>query len=138
MIKLVLVLFFVIGAFAQNSFESSGVQLALKIYDDCSKTEGLSVCLKKKAITFIDRLGRMNKLSLSDGIVVHKTADAPKDAAAITEEELDKTLPRSLDAKDDALSGIMFEKISNFIGSRSIEVALPKIDASELIEEGKN
>lgn len=136
--KLVLVLFFVISALAQDNFESSSVQLALKIYDDCSKMDGLSVCLKKKAVTFIDRLGRMDKLALSDGIVVHKTADAPKDGPAVTEDQLDQTLPRSSDAKDEALTEMLMDKIGNFVGSRSIEVALPTISVAELIEEGKN
>ncbi|CAH1111147.1 unnamed protein product [Psylliodes chrysocephalus] len=135
--KLVLVLFFVISALAQDNFESSSVQLALKIYDDCSKMDGLSVCLKKKAVTFIDRLGRMDKLALSDGIVVHKTADAPKDGPAVTEDQLDQTLPRSSDAKDEALTEMLMDKIGNFVGSRSIEVALPKISVAELIEEGR-
>lgn len=136
--KTVLVLFFVIGAFAEDSFESSSVQLALKIYDDCENDGlGLSVCLKKKAITFLDRLGRMDKLALSDSVVVHKNTDESKEEAEITENDLDKTLPRSSDAKDDALTEMLVKKIANFIGSRSIEVTLPKISASDLIGEGK-
>ncbi|XP_028128261.1 putative lysozyme-like protein [Diabrotica virgifera virgifera] len=135
--KIVLVLFFVICAYAQDSFENTGVKLALKIYDDCSKGDGLSPCLKKKAITFIDRLGRMDKFSLVDGVTVQKAADAPAEAPAMTEQQLDETLPRSSDAKDEALTTMLFEKVGNFIGSRSIEIALPKIQASDLIEEGR-
>ncbi|CAH1111146.1 unnamed protein product [Psylliodes chrysocephalus] len=134
---IVLVLFIVFGTYAEDSYESTGLRLALKIYDDCLKSDGLSPCLKKKAITFLDRLGRMDKLSLSDGIVVQKTDDATKDGPAITEEKLDQILPRSSDAKDAALTDMLMDKISNFIGSRSIELALPKIPAAEFIEEAR-
>ncbi|CAG9860649.1 unnamed protein product [Phyllotreta striolata] len=122
---------------AQDSFESTGVRVALKIYDDCSKAEGFTSCLKKKAITFVDRLSRMDKFTVTEGVVIQKSAEAPKDGPAITEEQLDNTLPRSSDAKDAALSEMLANKISNFVGSRTIEVALPKISPSELIEEGR-
>ncbi|CAH1111152.1 unnamed protein product [Psylliodes chrysocephalus] len=135
--SIVLVLFLVLCAYALDDFENTGVRLALKIYDDCSKTDGFSPCLKKKAITFLDRLGRMDNLSLADGVVVQKTADAPKDEPAITEEQLDQTLPRSSEGKDAALTEMLMDKISKFFGSRSIEVALPRIDASVLTEAGR-
>lgn len=136
--SIVLVLFLVLCAYALDDFENTGVRLALKIYDDCSKTDGFSPCLKKKAITFLDRLGRMDNLSLADGVVVQRTADTPKDEPAITEEQLDQTLPRSSEGKDAALTEMLMDKISKFFGSRSIEVALPRIDASVLTEAGKN
>ncbi|XP_028128262.2 uncharacterized protein LOC114324595 [Diabrotica virgifera virgifera] len=135
--KLVLVLFFVICAYAQDNFENTGVRLALKIYDDCTKADGLSPCLKRKAITFLDRLSRMDKFALTDGVTVQKASDAVAEGPALTEEQLDNTLPRSSDAKDAALTNMLFEKVGSFIGSRSLEVTLPKIQASDFIEEGR-
>ncbi|CAG9817463.1 unnamed protein product [Phaedon cochleariae] len=133
--KIVLVLFFVIGALAQDSFDNAGVRVALKIYDDCSKADGFTPCLKKKAITFLDRLGRMDKFSLAEGVVVSKASDSPKEGPVITEETLEQTLPRAADAKDEALSNLLLEKVTNFIGSRSVEVSLPKISGRELAED---
>ncbi|XP_056635944.1 uncharacterized protein LOC130444689 [Diorhabda sublineata] len=135
--KLVLVLFFVIGAYAQDNFENTGVRLALKIYDDCTKAEGFSACLKKKAITFLDRISRMDKLNLADGVTVQKVPDASIEGPAVTEDQLDNTLPRASDAKDAALTKMLLDKASRFVSSRSIEVALPKIQAADLIEEGR-
>lgn len=107
--------------------------MALKIYDECNKAEGFSPCLKKKAITFLDRLGRMEKINLADGVIVSKSSDAPLEPT-VTEEQLDSTLPRADDAKDQALNTILLDKVSKLVGSRSIELTLPKLD----LEEGNN
>ncbi|VEN34753.1 unnamed protein product [Callosobruchus maculatus] len=127
-----------VSVIAQDSFDTSGVRIALKIYDDCAKADGFSPCLKKKAITFLDRLSRMEKLTIADGVVLARAADATKDGLPITEEQLENTLPRSSDAKDDALNGLLMDKVSNFIGSRTVEVALPKITAEDFVGTGQN
>lgn len=121
---------FAFGAFAQESFESTGIRMALKLYDECNKVEGFSPCLKKKAITFLDRLGRMDKITLAEGVIVSKTSDSPLEPT-VTEEQLDSTLPRADDAKDQALNTILLDKVSKLVGSRSIELTLPKLDLEE-------
>ncbi|XP_017779137.1 PREDICTED: uncharacterized protein LOC108564540 [Nicrophorus vespilloides] len=118
-----------------DGLENAGVRIAMRVYDECSKSEGFSPCLKKKAITFLGRLGRMDKLTLGDGFNVVKAEDAPISENLISEEELEKTLPR---ASDSALDSILMDKISNFIGSRTIQITMPKFSASDLsFEEGR-
>lgn len=134
--QIVLVLFFISCAYAQDDFGSTGVRVAIKIYDDCSKSNDFMRCLKMKAVTLIERFGRMDSLALANGVVVMRTPDAPKDEPELTKEQIDKTLERSSDAKDATLNKLLMEKISHFIGSRSIQVTLPKISVSKLIEEG--
>ncbi|KAG5876231.1 hypothetical protein JTB14_011674 [Gonioctena quinquepunctata] len=141
--KILLVLFFVSCAIAKDIFEHSDVREALKLYEYCSNAGGFSPCLKKKAITFLDRLERMDEISLADGVTVSKSPDAPKEGALVTEEQLEKTLPRSGDDKDEILTNMLMEKITNFIGSRTLQVSLPKISGRELaedleIEEGRD
>jgi hypothetical protein len=131
--KIVLVLTFAVAALAQDSFESTGIRLALKIYDDCSKAEGFSPCLKKKAITFLDRLSRMDHFSLAEGVMVTRSNEIIPEAT-LSEEQLENTLPRASDAKDAALTTLLLDKVSKFVGSRTIEVTLPKL----ALEEGKN
>ncbi|CAH1111151.1 unnamed protein product [Psylliodes chrysocephalus] len=135
--QIVLVLFFISCAYAQDDFGSTGVRVAIKIYDDCSKSNDFMRCLKMKAVTLIERFGRMDSLALANGVVVMRTPDAPKDEPELTEEQIDQTLERSSDAKDATLNKLLMEKISHFIGSRSIQVTLPKISVSKLIEEGR-
>lgn len=137
---MVVLLLCVVCALAEDSFENTGVRVALKLYEDCSKSaSGVSPCLKKKAITFLDRLSRMEKLNVAEGVTIAKAADAPQtQTAPITEEALEKTLPRSADSQDQALNNMLIEKVSNFIGSRTVELALPKITADDFsVEAGK-
>lgn len=126
----VLVLAFAVVALGQESFESTGIRLALKIYDDCSKSDGFSQCLKKKAITFLDRLGRMDHFALAEGVVVSRANEVTPETT-LSEEQLEKTLPRASDAKDDALTNILLEKVSKFVGSRTIEITIPKMGLEE-------
>lgn len=121
---------------AEASYDSAGVRIALKVYDECAKAESFSVCLKKKAITFLDRLGRMNNLSLADGVTMKRATDVPIDSPIITEEKLEETLPRSEDAKENALDEIIADKVADFVGSRTIEVSLPRLTPEDLVETG--
>lgn len=137
--RTVLVLLFcAVCALAEDTFDNVGVRIALKVYDDCAKAESFSVCLKKKAITFLDRVARMDSLSLTDGVIVKRTADAPAEGPVVTEEKLEESLPRSEDAKENALDNIMVDKVTSFVGSRSLEISLPKITPEDLgVETGK-
>lgn len=124
-------------ALAEDTFDSPGVRIALKVYDDCAKADSFSVCLKKKAITFLDRLGRMENVSVADGVSVKRAANAPVEGPVVTEEKLDETLPRSEDAKENALDNMIVDKVANFVGSRTIEVSLPRLAPEDLgVETG--
>ncbi|XP_044271486.1 uncharacterized protein LOC123015677 [Tribolium madens] len=129
---LVLVAAFAVVALAQDSFDSTGIRLVLKIYDDCSKSSGFSPCLKKKAITFLDRLSRMDHFTLAEGVMITKSNDVIPEAT-LSEEQLENTLPRASDAKDEALTNILLDKVAKFVGSRTIEVTFPKL----ALEEGR-
>lgn len=135
-IACVLVLTVAGSVIASDSFDNMGVRIALRVYDECSNADGFSPCLKKKAITFLTRLARMDKFSLGEGIAVVRADDAPPvEENTITEDQLDKTLPRGVDAKDDALNTILMDKLTSFVSSRTLQVTLPKLDLGP--EEGK-
>ncbi|KAL3268029.1 hypothetical protein HHI36_007162 [Cryptolaemus montrouzieri] len=92
---------------------------------------------QEKALTFLDRLGRMQKLTLTDGVTVTRTENEPAEAP-ISEEQLEKSLPRGADAQDQILNSMLMEKVAKMFSSRSIEVTLPKISASDIsMEEGR-
>lgn len=120
-----------------DSLDNAGVRIALRVYDECSKADGFTPCLKKKAITFLTRLGRMDKFSLGEGINVVRAEDAPVAENTISEEQLEKTLPRAADARDAALDGMLMDKLTTFISSRNVQVTLPKISGEDFgLEEG--
>ncbi|KAF7274114.1 hypothetical protein GWI33_013205 [Rhynchophorus ferrugineus] len=125
----------VVTVFAQSNTEGAGFRAMLKVYDECSKSD-FSTCLKKKAITFLDRLGRMERLALVDGITLIKSPDVEPVTPVVTENEIDQNLPRTLEGKDEFLNKLLLEKAGNLLGSRTIEISVPKV--SELVEEGRD
>lgn len=129
------VAFCALSVLAQESFESASVRFILKIYDECANSEGFSPCLKKKAVTFLDRVARMEKLPLMEGVALIKSKDVvtPVESYAI-ENEIDQNLPRSVEGQDEVLNGMLNERVNSLLGSRTIEISMPKI--SEMIEEG--
>lgn len=125
--RIFLVLFSCVSvALATESFEDTSTRVALKVYEDCSAAEDLYVCLKKKAVTFLDRLSRAEKFSISDSVKIIRAADIPAPKEDINDAKLDEILPRSIDAKNAALTEMLSEKISDFLGTRTIEISLPR------------
>lgn len=116
-----------IAFIAADSFESSTTNIALSVYGECSNAEDLYVCLKKKAFTLLDRLGRSQNLSISDSVkLVRPASSVPVQEEEISEKKLDELLPRSLDAKNAALTRMLSSKIAEFFGSRTLEISLPR------------
>lgn len=136
--SIVLVVLCATAAFAVDTFEESSTQIALSVYGDCSKSEDLYVCLKKKAFTLLDRLGRSDNFSISDSVKVIRSEEAPAPKEEITESKLEQLLPRSLDAKNAALTDMLSKKITEYIGSRTVEISLPRsFSDDDVSEEGK-
>ncbi|XP_055543299.1 uncharacterized protein LOC129728855 [Wyeomyia smithii] len=127
---------------ATEDYQSQGLRAIVRVYDECSKADtGFTPCLKKRAITFIDRLSRVESISVGDMKVVrNERAAALQDSKPLTEVELEQTLPRGLEARDEALTNILLDKIAGVFSSRTIQISLPKLSSDELgrgLEEGR-
>lgn len=129
----VFVLIFAAKVHTIDSFESAGVRVAVRVLDECINSDGFSTCIKKKALTFLNRLGRVDKLPLTEGVVIVRAFDKPG-TANFSEEELENSLPRSTDAHDVMLDNMLMEKLTSYVKSRTIQVTMPKL--SELVDEG--
>lgn len=130
---------FVVSSSAED-FYNQGTRAVLRVYDECNKAEhGLTACIKKKAITFIDRVARMDSLAVNEGFKIVKNDNAP-DMKVISENELEKTLPRGLEARDEALTEMLLGKVATFVNGRTVQIELPKMSTEELgrgLEEGR-
>ncbi|KOB67944.1 Lactoylglutathione lyase [Operophtera brumata] len=135
MFKLLL-LSVVTAAAARDDF---GATFIMRVFDDCQKTDGIFLCLKKKGILFFDRAARMESIPLIDGVEVIRTSD--EEIHPISENEIEATLPRNLADKDGALTDMLWDRVAAFANSRTIQFSLPKITGRELnqgVEEGRN
>lgn len=120
---------------AENYVEENIQRIAYKVLNDCSMKEDFSVCLKTKAVVFLERLGRMKQFSLVNGVSIVRSPDVPEKKSNITEEQLDKILPRSIDDRKDALNKMLVEKLGSYLSSRTVEFSTPRTFEEE-VEEG--
>lgn len=125
---------------ADDEHTNSGLRTIMRMFDDCRRADsGFSACIKRKAITFVDRVQQIDTINMSEGIKVERK----KDLAAATANEVDpnweQRLPTDLAAKDEALSNVLMDKVVNLVNERSIKITFPNMSPAELgrgLEEG--
>ncbi|XP_037943419.1 nuclear receptor coactivator 6-like [Teleopsis dalmanni] len=126
-----------------SSYQSAGTRTALRIYDECARSEGGFVpCFKKKAISFIDRISHIDAITVADGVKVVRLSrnDITPLHTAFSENELESNLPRSLEDRDSKLTHMLIERLSNFFNAHSLQVSFPKLTSEEIgrgLEEGR-
>ncbi|XP_011197374.2 uncharacterized protein LOC105221926 [Bactrocera dorsalis] len=132
---------------APGSNTNAGTRTVLRIYDECSHSIGGFVpCLKKKAISFIDRISHIDAITVAEGI---KLVRLPNSAVAETplplqplysENELEPSLSRSSEDRDTKLTNMLIERLSYFFNGHTLQVNFPKLTAEEIgrgLEEGR-
>lgn len=119
---------------------SPGLRSMMRIYDECQRSDGgVTMCLKKKAVTFIDRISKIDVINIGDGVrVVGEDGAAVKTIKSFNENDLDQM--RSLEDRDSFLNEMLAEKLANYISGRKIQINLPQVTPNELgrgLEEGE-
>ncbi|XP_036674825.3 uncharacterized protein Osi12 [Drosophila suzukii] len=120
--------------------QNAGARTLLRVYDECTRAEaGFVPCLKKKAISFIDRLAPIDAINVAEGIKLVRLETAPRPPAA-SENELEFSLPRSGSDRDAKLTNMLIERLSYFFNGHSLQVSFPKLTSDEIgrgLEEGR-
>lgn len=141
MIKKIVGLVLVLTVISVNTedIQSQGLKTLIRVYDDCQKAEfGLQICLKKKAIKFLRRIGQVESINLSDGLKFIRSDDKQQ-GSAIPDNELEQSLPRTLEARDHVLNNILSDQVARFLSNSTIQLEVPKITPDEIgraMEEG--
>lgn len=131
---------------------ATGLRFFLRLYDDCSRKDGLSPCLKMKAITFFDRAMRTPEIPLTDTLVlVQNGANSEETSVSVdkeqtpvgrslTEAELEASLPTdNYEERDLQLNQLLLDRVARFFNAYKVQFAFPKLETSELkrnLEEG--
>lgn len=94
-----------------------------RVYQECSATD-LSSCLKLKLLAAMDRVARTySEIPLFEGVTFVKDPKAAAEPVEVkTEAEIEASLPRALEDRDDALNGLIANKVSSFFGSHTLQV----------------
>lgn len=130
-----------------NSIEDTGrssngvfgdLRYVYQVYKECSSAD-LSSCLKLKLIGAMDRISRSLDLTLADGVTLTKDNGVADEPAPRSEQEIEASLPRALNDKEDALNSMILDKAVNFFRSHTLKLKLPNVEELQrsLTEEGK-
>lgn len=123
-----------------NPAQNAGARTLLRVFDECTRAEaGFVPCLKKKAISFIDRVAPIDAINVADGIKLVRLETAPRPPAT-SENELESSLPRSGSDRDAKLTNMLIERLSYFFNGHSLQVSFPKLTSDEIgrgLEEGE-
>lgn len=129
----------------QQTARSSGngvfgdLRYVYQVYKECSGAE-LSPCLKLKLVSAMDRVARSAQLNLAEGVtLVQDEPIANESEPEKSLQEIEASLPRALEDKEDALNGMIFDRIVQFFQSHTLKLKLPNVDELQrsLTEEGK-
>lgn len=110
-----------------------------QVYKECSGAE-LSPCLKLKLLSAIDRVSRSVQLNVADGVTLVQDESAANESEPEKSlQEIEASLPRALEDKEDALNGMIFDKVAKFFQSHTLKLKLPNVEELQrsLTEEGK-
>lgn len=107
------------------------LSMVYRLYQQCAG-ENLSVCLKIKLLTGLEKTFRSTRaLKLIDGIQFIPTSSSSsaskeslKSKLPLNERDLEASLPRALDAKDQTLNNLIFKKLSAFLQDHTLQVNL--------------
>lgn len=99
------------------------IKYLYKTYQDCSASD-LSTCLKLKLFTVIDRIARSNSdFKVYDGVTFVKDGEDESDESTPKSEvEIEASLPRSLEDKEQTLNTLIMDKIMSYFGSHTLKV----------------
>lgn len=102
-----------------------------KMYQTCSNMD-VSVCLKLKLLGVLDNASRsMKDIELLDGVKFISAEDAGEadtiSDPIVTEDEIIKQLPRSLEDKENALTSLIWNKIVTFFQRHTLQVSEKKV-----------
>lgn len=101
------------------------LSMVYRLYQQCA-AENLSVCLKVKLLTGLEKVQRSSKvLKIMEGIQFVKADDSeePK-KTLLNEADLEANLPRALEAKEQVLTNMIVKNIAGFLQRHTLQVLL--------------
>ncbi|XP_069679305.1 uncharacterized protein Osi8 [Periplaneta americana] len=112
-----------------SSLFGTDFRFLYRMYNDCAEKD-LSSCLKTKLVTAMDRASRsQSDLKVFEGVSFIRDPSAGSDDSVegkpLTEAELEASLPRGLQDKENLLDGLIMEKILGFFKSHTLQFKLP-------------
>ncbi|KAL2720118.1 natural resistance-associated macrophage protein 2 isoform X1 [Vespula squamosa] len=124
---------------SMNNFFNE-MRYVYQIYKECSE-EGIDVspCLKLRLLSAMDRVSRSAQLDIADGVTFLREGSNEQEEVPRSLKEIEANLPRALDDKEEALNGMIFDRIVKFVQSHTLKMKLPNVEELQrsFSEEGR-
>jgi hypothetical protein len=116
-----------------NEVEENGNwKMLYRLITDCSKAADMSVCLKIKAVTVLDRVASLRTplqindyVSLARDPLFKEEGPQGRSLRPLTETQLEESLPRSAEDRSGRLDDMLQEKLDTFLQSRTLQLSFP-------------
>ncbi|KAK6621953.1 hypothetical protein RUM44_001760 [Polyplax serrata] len=120
----------------EKSFLDEGLDVAYRFIKDCGDKD-VSLCLKMRALTFVDRALRKNEISITDGVRLVRSEQAQESmrslgARALSENELDNTLSKNEEEKDSQVESLLVDRIARFFQTHILQFQVPDSSINEV------
>jgi len=112
-----------------------------KVYGDCAERKDFTACLKGKALVFLNRASRKRQLALPGGLVLVRSEEAQaENDVALTEEQVQATLPRELGQREAQLDDMIVDRSLDFIRTHALrfDFGLDAESQAALAGDGKS
>ncbi|XP_050437133.1 uncharacterized protein LOC126843572 isoform X2 [Adelges cooleyi] len=118
-----------------SSTEASGFRMLFNAYRQCSDQQDTVVCLKGRALRMLDRATQMENIQLADGVSLVKKSEANGRSLDVDNSEVaENVVPENSAEFSKQVDSMLFDKISRFARSRSLQLTMPQ----SLTEEGRD
>lgn len=118
-----------------------GMRAAVRLFDDCRHSDdGFGLCMKRKAVTLVDRFARIDSIALTDDVRLERTAaDAEAGATKVVDKDWEANLPRSAEGRESAVNEALLQRLAGALAGRTLTVQLPMLSSQDIgrgLEEG--
>lgn len=119
----------------ESSYLEDGLEGAYRFLKDCGDKE-IFLCMKMRALTFVDRALRKPEISIADGVSLVKNENEESvrslGARALSESELDNTLPQNEEEKDTQVESLLVDRVARFLSSHTLQLKVPDSSITEM------
>nr|CAD7588427.1 unnamed protein product [Timema genevievae] len=123
---------------AQDSSSLEGFDRVYKFLESCGEKD-VSLCLKMRALTFVDRaLRRSDALEILDGVSLVQAQGKGEDVSrevngrALSEAELDASLPKDVEERDAQVETLLVDRVARFLQSHTLQLKVPDSAITEV------
>lgn len=136
----------VFGFPTSDQIEDSALSKVYRVIQDCSNKD-LTMCLKMRALTYVDKaLRRSEDINIVDGVTLVKADSSTEayrglNARALSQDELDASLPKNADEKNTQIENMLFDRVARFLETHTLMLKVPESSISEMkrsLEEARD